>query len=297
MAARRSARVNMFIGIVRVDHWPNGGTSNGTSTTFQLSSHMPKHRPSRTITTAKGKITYEEIDEKVFRPNNYRLVKHTYPVPTLEFIDKPSCAKKYSDNRAVRKPVVWDQITEWMKVPERNLSSISHYGQDAMAVHYALQDYPVTNMTGIVLGSEKPWVEVMALRNGAKELWTVEYQETKVVGTNQILIFNPIEFAERWKEYGDPVDPIGDLREIQKIACLLKPGALFYLAFERGQDAVLFNIHRVYGRMRLAMVMTGFEWVATYRGFSPYAIVMQRVHLEYTHPSSHPQDLFVLRKR
>ncbi|EYC37064.1 hypothetical protein Y032_0830g2573 [Ancylostoma ceylanicum] len=206
----------------------------------------PKHRPSRTITTAKGKITYEEIDEKVFRPNNYRLVKHTYPVPTLEFIDKPSCAKtfndwlaiakasnpfgkpprqhskelenefllngyslrqeKYSDNRAVRKPVVWDQITEWMKVPERNLSSISHYGQDAMAVHYALQDYPVTNMTGIVLGSEKPWVEVMALRNGAKELWTVEYQETKVVGTNQILIFNPIEFAERWKENENRLD-------------------------------------------------------------------------------------------
>ncbi|RCN46319.1 hypothetical protein ANCCAN_07611 [Ancylostoma caninum] len=176
-------------------------------------------------------------------------------------------------------------------------------------------------MTGIVLGSQTPWVEVMALRNGAKEVWTVEYQQTTVVGTDKILIFNPIKFAEKWKdsgtkialtsqfptrrlsivasevEYGDPVDPIGDLREIRKIACLLKPGALFYLAFERGQDAVLFNIHRVYGRIRLAMVMTGFEWVATYRGFGPYAVKMKRVDLEYTHDTTHPQDLFVLRKR
>ncbi|KIH48859.1 hypothetical protein ANCDUO_21068, partial [Ancylostoma duodenale] len=95
------------------------------------------------------------------------------------------------------------------------------------AVYYALQDYPVKNMTGIVLGSQKPWVEVMALRNGAKEVWTVEYQQTKVVGTDKILIFNPIKFAEDWKQYGDPGDPIGDLREIRKIACLLKPGGYY----------------------------------------------------------------------
>ncbi|KIH51298.1 hypothetical protein ANCDUO_18617, partial [Ancylostoma duodenale] len=175
---------------------------------------------------------------------------------------------KYSDNRAKPKPVVWDQITEWMKVPERNISSISHYGIDAMAVYYALQDYPVKNMTGIVLGSEKPWVEVMALRNGAKELWTVEYQQTKVVGTDKILIFNPIKFAEDWKQNENRLDFAISYSSIEHSGL----GTLFYLAFERGQDAVLFNIHRVYGRMRLAMVMTGFEWVATYRGFGPYAV-------------------------
>lgn len=48
------------------------------------------------------------------------------------------------------------------------------YATHLVAVHYALQDYPVTNMTGIVLGSEKPWVEVMALRNGAKEVRSIQ---------------------------------------------------------------------------------------------------------------------------
>ncbi|KAL6737128.1 hypothetical protein Aduo_010799 [Ancylostoma duodenale] len=174
------------------------------------------------------------------------MVEQTYPVPRLEYIDEPSCEKtfsewlaiakasnpfgrpprqhlkelendfllngyslrqeKYSDDRAKPKPVVWDQITEWMKVPERNISSISHYGIDSMAVYYALQDYPVKNMTGIVLGSQKPWVEVMALRNGAKEVWTVEYQQTKVVGTDKILIFNPVRFAEDWKQNENRLD-------------------------------------------------------------------------------------------
>ncbi|RCN40915.1 hypothetical protein ANCCAN_13140 [Ancylostoma caninum] len=59
------------------------------------------------------------------------------------------------------------------------------------------------------------------------------------------------------ERYGDSIDPIGDLREVWKTACLLKPGGYFYLGLPRGQDALVFNLHRIYGTLRLAMVMTG----------------------------------------
>ncbi|EPB67961.1 hypothetical protein ANCCEY_12944 [Ancylostoma ceylanicum] len=93
--------------------------------------------------------------------------------------------------------------------------------------------------------------------------------------------------------YGDPLDPIGDLREVWKTACLLKPGGHFYLGLPRGQDGVRFNVHRVYGAMRLAMVMTGFDWLATYRGDSAVAVQLTQNDFE-EHGSTH--DLFALEK-
>ncbi|VDO99742.1 unnamed protein product [Heligmosomoides polygyrus] len=43
------------------------------------------------IYTAKGMLSYEEIEEKVFRPNNFRIRERCSPVPKLEFINKPTC--------------------------------------------------------------------------------------------------------------------------------------------------------------------------------------------------------------
>ncbi|KHJ77946.1 hypothetical protein OESDEN_22434 [Oesophagostomum dentatum] len=46
--------------------------------------------------------------------------------------------------------------------------------------------------------------------------------------------------------------------------------------------------------MRLAMVMTGFEWLATYRGNSPYPQHPRRE--DYETVESVSQDLYVLGK-
>ncbi|EPB69579.1 hypothetical protein ANCCEY_11328 [Ancylostoma ceylanicum] len=55
-------------------------------------------------------------------------------------------------------------------------------------------------------------------------VYTVEYQKTKIIGTTKIEYVHPVDFAEQWKEYGDPIDPNGDLREVLKVMCLLKKG-------------------------------------------------------------------------
>uniref|UniRef100_A0A183GWD3 SAM-dependent methyltransferase n=1 Tax=Heligmosomoides polygyrus TaxID=6339 RepID=A0A183GWD3_HELPZ len=76
--------------------------------------------------------------------------------------------------------------------------------------------------------------------------------------------------------------------------CLLKKGGLFFLAVPRGVDMVLFNAHRFYGRMRLAMIMAGFEWITTYRGTIPHGIFPKMGDFE--NPGMHLQDLYLLRK-
>ncbi|WKX89939.1 hypothetical protein Q1695_009073 [Nippostrongylus brasiliensis] len=150
------------------------------------------------------------------------------------------------------------------------------------------------------------------------EIWTSEYQEIKVNGTKRILTIHPVDLAEKWLRegvqfdfvvsfssiehsglgrYGDPIDPIGDLREVQKIACLLKKGGLFFLGLPRGQDAVVFNLHRVYGRMRLPMVMAGFDWLATFRGDSPDPQTLTKDNLDIHGDRWYSHDLFVLRNR
>ncbi|CAK5100450.1 unnamed protein product [Meloidogyne enterolobii] len=57
--------------------------------------------------------------------------------------------------------------------------------------------------------------------------------------------------------YDDPIDPIGDIREMQKISCILKPGGLFFLGIPVGLDDVGVNCHRTYGRIRLPLMFAG----------------------------------------
>ncbi|KIH61722.1 hypothetical protein ANCDUO_08000 [Ancylostoma duodenale] len=107
------------------------------------------------------------------------------------------------------------------------------------------------------------------------------------------ITFSSIEHSGLGR-YGDPIDPNGDLREVQKVMCLLKKGGLFLVGFPRGADAIKYNLHRIYGRMRLSMIMTGYEFLAMYRGDSPYPQYPRRE--DYEAMDTHQQDLYVLRK-
>ncbi|EPB69580.1 hypothetical protein ANCCEY_11329 [Ancylostoma ceylanicum] len=123
-----------------------------------------------TIVTAKGVVTYDEIDRNVFRPNNYKIVEKCFPIPRLDFIVKPSCAKIFNDwleitkrpvprsppreieetkknafllngystlyqntyynDTAVPKEVVWNNIEQLMKAPRMEVAAYGPYGPE-----------------------------------------------------------------------------------------------------------------------------------------------------------------------
>ncbi len=136
------------------------------------------------------------------------------------------------------------------------------------------------------MGSLKPWLEGILLSYGATELTTVEYQET-VTHDQRLHYIHPLLLAEQWTSkansfdfaasfssiehsglgrYGDALDPIGDLREMLKIRCLLKHGAIFYLGIPTGKDTIFWNANRVYGMIRLPLLMAGYEYVDSFHG-------------------------------
>jgi len=50
---------------------------------------------------------------------------------------------------------------------------------------------------------------------------------------------------------------MGDIMEMQKLRCILKPRGIFFLGVPVGQDDVGYNCHRTYGRIRLPLMFAG----------------------------------------
>jgi hypothetical protein len=61
--------------------------------------------------------------------------------------------------------------------------------------------------------------------------------------------------------YGDRIDPEGDLKAMADWKTHLKPGALLYLTVPLGKDKIIFNVHRIYGRARLPLLLANWDVV------------------------------------
>lgn len=61
--------------------------------------------------------------------------------------------------------------------------------------------------------------------------------------------------------YGDPLCPDGDLLAMDEVRHHLRPGGLLLLALPVGPDAVVWNLHRRYGPVRLPLMLEGWDEV------------------------------------
>ncbi|EGT55205.1 hypothetical protein CAEBREN_25328 [Caenorhabditis brenneri] len=262
-------------------------------------------------------VTLEELEDNLYSKNGYEVVQVTTPVPTLRFIQEPTCDKKYRNNAKKQKPAKWDIISELMTWKSEILGALS-YSFDGVSLHHAMKEHELNDKSGLIVGSLIPWVEVLSLKHGASNILTIEYNKLNIEERFQdrMSSISPMEFSNNWEkymntfdfaasfssiehiglgQYGEPLDPIGDLREIQKIRCVLKPGGILFLGLPFGLDAVVFNLHRIYGPIRLAMLMTGFEWIATYSSETNAAIELNKV-LREDGTDSKNQYTLVLKK-
>lgn len=139
----------------------------------------------------------------------------------------------------------------------------------------------------LVLGSERPWVEVLALVVGASQVTTVEYGKI-ISEVPEIRTYTPREFGEQSDydaaiiyssvehsglgRYGDGLSPWGDVITMAKVSCWVKRGGAVFVGVPvRGpsvkthqRDAVEFNSHRVYGPLRLPLLLTNWETVSVH---------------------------------
>ncbi len=143
----------------------------------------------------------------------------------------------------------------------------------------AVKAHPIAGKTVAVIGSERPRYEAFCLAHGARPT-TIEYS-TITTDDSRLEILKPSEVFGTGRtfdvaislstyehsglgRYGDPLDPDGDLTAMRELKTLVAPGGLLFLAVPIGRDALVFNLHRIYGRERLPLLHNGWEVLSSF---------------------------------
>jgi tetratricopeptide (TPR) repeat protein len=170
------------------------------------------------------------------------------------------------------------------------------YGTVDLWIWEAIAKYPIAGLSVVNMGSITPWYESICLYYGASST-TIDYNKI-ITLTDRIKTMTVADwdreqprFDVAWSissfehdglgMYGDPLDPDGDLKAMQKMKRIVKPGGLMFFAIPVGrEDKILYNLQRIYGPVRLKKVLEGWEVLESY-GVHP--------------PGAHVQPLFILR--
>ena len=59
--------------------------------------------------------------------------------------------------------------------------------------------------------------------------------------------------------YGDALNPWGDVLAAARAWCMTRLGGRLVVAVPSGPDSILFNVHRVYGKMRYRFLATNWQ--------------------------------------
>jgi hypothetical protein len=143
----------------------------------------------------------------------------------------------------------------------------------------------IRDKKAVVIGTTQPWLEATCLNAGASKVTTLEftrkeYEQKEILEwfhvqdymnyliTNgkmeefdNAVSYSSIEHTGLGR-YGDPLDPNGDIKAVNQVHCMIKPGGLFFLGLPTSKDNssyIEFNAHRVYGHKRLAKLFVGWD--------------------------------------
>ncbi len=139
----------------------------------------------------------------------------------------------------------------------------------------------------VVFGSTSPQYEVSLLARGAASVLTVEYNkltydhpqlrtmqvsqaqaqlqadatlppaERQLLGQFDLAVSVSSFDHDGLGRYGDPLQPDADLLANDAVAQYLKPTGAYLFAVPVGPDAVVWNLHRRYGAVRLPLMLQG----------------------------------------
>lgn len=187
-------------------------------------------------------------------------------------------------------------INTWIeKCRERG---ILHYKETDPLLYNALDEHPIEGKSVLIIGSQEPCYEALALERGASSVTVVEYRKIES-GCGKIRYITVDEFAEESIQYdcalsissvehtglgryGDPIDEDGDLKAMDELHSKLKEGGICFLSVPTGVDFIKGDLHRVYGNERLPKLINNWKVLGTFK--------------YETNPFELEQPVFVLRK-
>ncbi len=75
----------------------------------------------------------------------------------------------------------------------------------------------------------------------------------------------PFVNASDW-EYEVYLDPNGDLKSMRELKTVMKEDGILFLAVPVGLDRIVFNLHRIYGKARLPLLLENWKFIG-FAGF------------------------------
>lgn len=207
------------------------------------------------------------------------------------------------DSYPPESPLVYDFATV-EKYKESAYAKRQNYYGDTDSYLYDALDLHRFEIEGKkigVLGSVVPWYEAIVLAYEGHPV-TIEYN--RILSQHPDLRTMTVEEYDAHPElfdallsissfehdglgrYGDPINPEGDFAAMDRAKQMLKPGGLLFLAVPVGRDLVAWNAHRVYGPLRLPLLLKGWTLVESF-GFQ---------ESDFQRRVEDHQPVFVLRK-
>jgi hypothetical protein len=162
--------------------------------------------------------------------------------------------------------------------------SFKYYGNEIKAFYDALYKYPLNNKNVIVFGLTGCNCDAISIWNNAKKVYVVDYNkpvcehekvevltlsEIGEVGGKADAAFAYSSFEhDGLGRYGDPLDQYGDLRAMEETHSLLVGGGILFLGVPLGLDTLVWNLHRIYGKLRLPLLLKGWQCLDVYNTYT-----------------------------
>jgi len=151
--------------------------------------------------------------------------------------------------------------------------TFQYYGDDVHSFYDALDDYSLNDKTVLIFGLGGCNCDAIALWNGAKQVYIVDYnkpicerENVMVLTYDELDAMNiEIDFGFSFSSfehdglgrYGDHINPDGDLSAMLHAKKLIKKGGIMFLGVPLGCDCIVWNAHRIYGKARLPLLLNG----------------------------------------
>jgi hypothetical protein len=180
------------------------------------------------------------------------------------------------------------------------------YGKTDEFLYEAFSEHLTNKENILIFGSQIPWYEAICQTHGIRKIVISEYNEINCTTCKSMYQYvRPKELKQLKQKfhnllsissfehdglgrYGEPLNPNADIETMQEICNYVYDDGLLFLSVPIGKDTLVWNAHRIYGKIRLPMLLRGWNLIAEY-GFREKCFDFL--------PQDFIQPIFVLRKQ
>lgn len=158
---------------------------------------------------------------------------------------------------------------------------IGGYGETDRLLYQAFSEHLKNKQNILIFGSQIPWYESICKSYDIQKIVVSEYckinrsmyqyihpNELETYGQKFYNFLSISSFEhDGLGRYGDLLNPNADLETMKKIRDYLCDSGLLFLSIPIGKDTLVWNAHRIYGSVRLPMLLEGWSIISEY-GFN-----------------------------